>query len=39
VLGSGKPYFGSVGTRHLLDDPYVVVQGERVLHLRFRVRR
>jgi dihydrofolate reductase len=39
VLGTGKPYFGSVGTQHLLDDPYVVVQGDRVLHLRFRVRR
>ena len=38
VLGSGKPYFGSAGTRHLLDDPDVVVQGDRVLHLRYRVR-
>ncbi len=39
VLGSGKRYFGSVETPHLLDDPHVVVQGDRVLHLRFRVRR
>ncbi len=39
VLGTGKRYFGSVETQHLLDDPHVVVQGDRVLHLRFRVRR
>lgn len=39
VLGSGKPFFGSVDTQHLLDDPHVVIQGDRVLHLRFRVRR
>jgi dihydrofolate reductase len=39
VLGSGKPFFGSIDTQHLLDDPHVVIQGDRVLHLRFRVRR
>ncbi|HEX5918202.1 MAG TPA: dihydrofolate reductase, partial [Nocardioides sp.] len=39
VLGTGKRFFGSVDTQHLLDDPHVVVQGDRVLHLRFRVRR
>ena len=39
VLGSGKRYFGSAGSQHLLDDPHVVVQGDRVLHLQFRVRR
>ncbi len=39
VLGSGKRYFGSIETQHLLEDPHVVVQGDRVLHLRFRVRR
>ncbi|MGD9998682.1 MAG: dihydrofolate reductase family protein [Ilumatobacteraceae bacterium] len=39
VLGSGKRYFGSVDAPHLLDDPAVVVQGNRVLHLRYRVRR
>jgi len=39
VLGSGKRYFGSVDGRHLLEDPHVVVQGKRVLHLRYRVRR
>ncbi|NRQ38388.1 dihydrofolate reductase [Nonomuraea sp. NN258] len=39
VLGAGKRYFGSVDAQHLLDDPHTVVQGDRVLHLRFRVRR
>ena len=39
VLGTGKRFFGSVDTQHLLEDPHVVVQGDRVLHLRFRVRR
>ncbi|WP_327090997.1 dihydrofolate reductase family protein [Nonomuraea sp. NBC_01738] len=39
VFGSGKRYFGSVDGQHLLDDPHVVIQGDRVLHLAFRVRR
>ena len=39
VFGTGKRYFGSVETQHLLDDPEVVIRGDRVLHLRFRVRR
>lgn len=39
VFGSGKRYFGPVDARHLLEDPHVVVQGDRVLHLRYRVRR
>lgn len=39
VLGSGKHYFGSVDAQHLLEDPDVVVQGSRVLHLSYRVRR
>ena len=39
VLGSGKRYFGSAATQRLLDDPHVFVQGDRVLHLQFRVRR
>ena len=38
VLGSGKRYFGSVDAQHLLEDPDVV-QGNRVLHLRYQVRR
>ncbi|MFD4957666.1 dihydrofolate reductase family protein [Microbacterium sp. NPDC058389] len=39
VLGSGRRFFGSAQGRHLLEDPDVVIQGERVLHLRFAVRR
>ena len=39
VLGSGKRFFGSVDAQHLLEDPDVVIQGTRVLHLRYRVRR
>ncbi|MBB3728769.1 dihydrofolate reductase family protein [Nonomuraea dietziae] len=39
VFGSGKRYFGSVAAQHLLEDPHVVIQGNRVLHLRYRVRR
>ncbi len=30
---------GSVHAQHLLEDPGVVIQGNRVLHLRYRVRR
>ena len=39
VLGSGKRYFGSLDAQHLLEDPDVVMRGDRVLHLRYRVRR
>jgi dihydrofolate reductase len=39
VFGSGKRYFGSIDGQYLLEDPDVVIQGDRVLHLRFRVRR
>ncbi|WP_406101954.1 dihydrofolate reductase family protein [Streptomyces sp. NBC_01003] len=39
VFGSGKRYFGSVDTQHLLEDPHVVLQGDRVLHLLYKVRR
>ena len=38
VLGSGKRYFGPVDAQHLLEDPDIVVRGNRVLHLRYRVR-
>jgi dihydrofolate reductase len=38
VFGSGKRYFGSIDRQHLLEDPHVVIQGDRVLHLRFKVR-
>ena len=39
VFGTGRRYFGSVHAQHLLEDPDVVIQGERVLHLRYPVRR
>jgi dihydrofolate reductase len=39
VFGSGKRYFGGIDGQLLLEDPHVVIEGERVLHLRFRVRR
>ena len=39
VFGSGKRYFGSVDAQRLLEDSDVVIQGRRVLHLRYRVRR
>jgi dihydrofolate reductase len=39
VFGSGKRYFGPVDGQHLLEDPDVAIRGDRVLHLRYRVRR
>jgi dihydrofolate reductase len=39
VFGSGKRYFGSVDGQHLMEDPDVVIRGDRVLHLRYRVHR
>jgi len=39
VFGSGRRYFGPVARQHLLEDPAVVIQGDRVLHLRYRTRR
>ena len=39
VFGSGKRYFGPVDGQHLLEDPATVIQGDRVLHLRYPVRR
>ncbi|WP_194913068.1 dihydrofolate reductase family protein [Catenulispora rubra] len=39
VFGSGKRFFGEHFAEHvLLDDPTVVVQGERVTHLHYMVR-
>ena len=38
ALGSGKRFFGSVQAQHLLEDPHVVIQGTRVLHLSYRVK-
>ncbi len=39
VFGSGRRYFGAIEGQHLLADPDVVIQGDRVLHLRYRVSR
>jgi dihydrofolate reductase len=40
IFGAGKRYFGSLDDRQVrLEDPDVVIQGDRVLHLRFPVRR
>ena len=39
VFGSGKRYFGQLEDQQLLEDPDVVIRGDRVLHLRYRVRR
>jgi dihydrofolate reductase len=39
VFGHGKRYFGDIDSQHLLEDPDVVIQGRRVLHLRYHVRR
>lgn len=38
VFGSGRRYSGHVDGQHMLEDPDVVVQGNRVLHLRYPVR-
>ena len=38
VFGSGKRYFGRVDGRLMLEDADVVLQGNRVLHLRYPVR-
>jgi dihydrofolate reductase len=37
-LGEGKRFLGSSTDEIVLDDPHVVIQGERVLHLRYRLR-
>jgi dihydrofolate reductase len=39
VFGSGKRFFGSVDAQHLLGDPDVMLQGNRVVHLRYAVSR
>jgi hypothetical protein len=39
VFGSGKRYFGSADAQYLLEDPHTVIQGDRMLHLRHRVRK
>jgi dihydrofolate reductase len=37
-LGEGKGFLGPLTDEIVLDDPHVIVQGERVLHLRYRLR-
>ncbi len=39
VFGKGKRYFGRADSQHLLEDPDIVIQGDRVLRLRFKTRR
>jgi len=39
VFGSGRRYFGSVHAQRLLEDSDILIRGDRVLHLRYRVRR
>jgi dihydrofolate reductase len=40
VFGTGKPYFGEgFDGRVMLEDPDLAIQGDRVLHLRYPVRR
>jgi dihydrofolate reductase len=39
VLGEGVRFFGRHAGTVLLDDPDQVVQGDRVLHLHYTVRR
>lgn len=38
VFGTGKRFFGALSEQVVLEDPDEVVRGDRVLHLRFRVR-
>lgn len=38
-FGSGRRCFGSVDGQQLLQNPSDVIQGDRVLHLRYEVRR
>jgi dihydrofolate reductase len=37
-LGEGKKFLGSYTAEVVLDDPLAVVQGDRVLHLRYALR-
>lgn len=39
VFGAGRRFFGDLTGQQLLEDPHVVVRGDRVLHLRYRVTR
>jgi dihydrofolate reductase len=37
VLGSGRRFFGELSSQQILEDPDPLIQGSRVLHLRYRV--
>jgi dihydrofolate reductase len=37
-LGEGRKFLGSVTDQIVLDDPHVVIRGDRVLHLRYALR-
>lgn len=39
VFGRGKRYFGAMEDHRLLEDPHTVIPGDRVVHLRYAVRR
>ena len=39
VFGSGRRYFGSIDGQVLMEEPSTVIPGDRVLHLRYPVRR
>jgi dihydrofolate reductase len=39
VFGAGRRFFGALDRQVVLADPHVVIRGERVLHLRYRVGR
>jgi dihydrofolate reductase len=38
-LGRGKKFLGSLTDEIVLEDPHVVIQGERVLHLRYALQK
>lgn len=38
VFGKGKPFFGRLNCHCLLEDPDIVIQGDRVVHLRYKAR-
>ncbi len=38
VFGTGKRFFGAVDAQQMLDDPVDVIQGDRVVHMRYVVR-
>lgn len=39
VFGSGKRFFGPVDAQHPLEDPVEVLHGNRVLHVRYAIKR